>query len=126
MGAGQSDLYKGTYGDNIQNIPDALKGINKLPKDDSQLKHIFRKERGHLEDSPQNRQRIIDLVNDLKYYGGKDQRGLDWYYKKLDDGSQLWATTRNGIIQDGGLNNPPQLWDERTGLSHNIFGAKNE
>lgn len=25
MGAGQSDLYKGTYGDNVKNIPDALK-----------------------------------------------------------------------------------------------------
>ena len=25
MGAGQSDLYKGTYGDSIENIPDILK-----------------------------------------------------------------------------------------------------
>lgn len=44
MGAGQSDLYRGTYGDDIQNIPDVLKGNNKLPKDDSQLKHIFEKQ----------------------------------------------------------------------------------
>ena len=28
MGAGQSDLYKGTYGDNIGNIPSALTGIS--------------------------------------------------------------------------------------------------
>ena len=51
----------------------------------------------------------------------KDRRGLDWYYRILEDGSQLWVTTRNGIIQDGGLNNPLHLWDERIGLSYNIF-----
>lgn len=124
MGAGQSDLYRGTYGDDIQNIPDVLKGNNKLPKDDSQLKHIFRKARGHLEDSPQNRQKVLDLANDSKCFGGKDSRGLDWYYRILEDGSQLWVTTRNGIIQDGGLNNPPHMWDERTGLSYNIFGDR--
>ena len=28
MGAGQSDLYKGTYGDNIGNIPSKLSGIS--------------------------------------------------------------------------------------------------
>ena len=122
MGAGQSDLYKGTYGDKIQNIPDVLKGKNNLPKDDSQLKHIFRKARGHLEDSSQNRQKILDLANDSNCFGGKDRRGLDWYYRILKDGSRLWVTTRNGIIQDGGLNNPPHMWNERTGLSYNIFG----
>ena len=42
MGAGQSDLYKGTYGDNPDNIPDELKGKVKLPENDAQLKHIFR------------------------------------------------------------------------------------
>ena len=28
MGAGQSDLYKGTYGDSIGNIPSALSGVS--------------------------------------------------------------------------------------------------
>ena len=124
MGAGQSDLYKGTQGDKEENIPECLKGKIKLPPNDSQLKHIFRKARGHLEDSPQNRQKILELANDPKCYGGKDRRGLDWHYRILDDGSQLWVTTRNGIIQDGGVNNPPHSWDERTGLSYNIFGDR--
>ena len=124
MGAGQSDLYKGTYGDKEENIPECLKGKIKLPPNDSQLKHIFRKARGHLEDSPQNRQKILELANDPKCYGGKDRRGLDWHYRILDDGSQLWVTTRNGIIQDRGVNNPPHSWDERTGLSYNIFGDR--
>jgi hypothetical protein len=49
-------LYKGTYGDNPENIPDELKEKVKLPKDDSQIKHIFRSKQGHLEDTPENRE----------------------------------------------------------------------
>ena len=41
MDTGQSDLYKGTYGDTSSNIPDALKGKIKLLENDSQLKHIL-------------------------------------------------------------------------------------
>lgn len=121
MGAGQSDLYKGTYGDNPDNIPDALKGRNKLPENDSQLKHIFRKSRGHLEDSPGNRKALLELANDMKCHVGKDIRGNDWHVKELGDGSQLWVSVRDGIIQDGGLNRPPRPWDEMTGLSRNTF-----
>lgn len=121
MGAGQSDLYKGTYGDRPENIPDALKGKVRLPENDAQLKHIFRKSEGHLEDSPGNRQLLQDLANDMKHHAGKDIHGKDWHYKELEDGSQLWVSVRNGVIQDGGLNRPPRSWDEMTGLSRNIF-----
>ena len=55
MGAGQSDLYKGTYGDNPDNIPDEFKGSIKLPENDSQIKHIFEEREGHLPDTPENR-----------------------------------------------------------------------
>ena len=121
MGAGQSDLYDGTYGDTSDNIPDVLKGKVKLPQNDSQLKHIFRKANGHLEDTPDNRKALEELTNKIECYAGKDALGNDWYYKNLEDGSQLWASSRNGIIQDGGLNNPPHSWDEMTGFSRNIF-----
>ena len=47
MGAGQSDLYKGTYGDNPDNIPDELKGKINMPSNDAQLKHFMREEEGH-------------------------------------------------------------------------------
>lgn len=94
MGAGQSDLYKGTYGDDPDNIPDELKGKIRLPKGDSQLMHIFRKARGHLEDSPENRRLLVELANDEKYHAGKDSRGNDWHYKNLEDGTQLWASSR--------------------------------
>ena len=48
MGAGQSDLYKGTYGDNAKNIPEELQTRIKLPANDAQLKHILRNAEGHL------------------------------------------------------------------------------
>lgn len=58
MGAGQSDLYKGTWGDKIENVPDELKEKIKLPQNESQIKHIFREAPGHLPDTPENRKLI--------------------------------------------------------------------
>ena len=79
---------------------------------------------GHLEDSPENRQLLQDLANDMKHHVGKDIHGKDRHYKEFEDGSQLWVSVRNGVIQDGGLNRPPRFWDEMTGLSRNIFRRK--
>ena len=87
------------------------------------LKHIFRKTEGHLEDTPENRQLLQELANNVRCHVGKDIRGNDWCYKELDDGSQLWVTSRNGVIQEGGLNKPPRIWNERTGLNNDPFGG---
>ena len=121
MGTGQSDMYKGTYGDTPANIPDELKGKIKLPENEAQLKHIFRKAEGHLEDSPENRKLLLDLANNAGCHAGKDSRGNDWNCMDMDDGSQLWVSSRDGIIRNGGLNIPPHQWDEETGLSRNPF-----
>ena len=66
MGTGQSYLYKGTYGDTPENIPDALKEKIKFPDNDAQLKHIFRKARGHLEDTRKTASffRILPMMQD--------------------------------------------------------------
>ena len=47
----------------------------KLPENDSQLKHIFRKYDGYIIDTTGNRKRILDIVNDSKNYLYKDIRG---------------------------------------------------
>ena len=126
MGAGQSDLYKGTYGDNPDNIPDELKDKVKLPKNDSQLRHIFRDSPGHLLDTPENRKMLLDLANDTKYHIGKDfENGLDWHAKLNEDGSQMWVTTKNGILQNGGINNPPIDWNIETGFNYNPKTGEN-
>ena len=121
MGAGQSDLYDGTYGDNPDNVPDELKEKVKLPENDSQLKHIFRDSPGHLLDTSENRKMLLDLANDSKYHIGKDvSNNLDWNSKLINDGkSQLWVSTKNGVVQNGGVNTPPIKWDIETGFSYN-------
>lgn len=99
MGAGQSDLYKGTYGDNPDNIPDELKDKIKLPKDDAQIKHIFRNEEGHLPDTAENRKLFVELANNKSAHAGKDCRGNDWHIIINEDGSQTWVISRNGAFK---------------------------
>ena len=120
MGAGQSDLYKGTFGDTAENIPDALKGKIKMPRNDSQLKHIFRDEEGHLPNTPENRKMISDLANDVQYYVGKDCYGNDWHIRNNEDGTQDWVRHQNMVINEGGKNISPITWDPETGLYNNI------
>lgn len=119
MGAGQSDLYKGTYGDNPDNIPDELKGKVKFPKNESQIKHIMRDDEGHLPDTKSNRERLLNLANDVQCHIGKDNRGIEWNAKINKDGTQDWVSHRNSIIQDGGVNKIFREFDIETGLKHN-------
>ena len=119
MGAGQSDLYKGTYGDNPGNIPDELKDKVKLPKNESQLKHIFRNEEGHLKDTQENRKMLLDLANADKYHIGKDMYGNEWHIRINEDGSQDYTREMHQIINEGGKNRIPRPWDEMTGLNRN-------
>ena len=119
MGAGQSDLYKGTYGDKEENIPDYLKGKIKLPANDSQLKHIFEERDGHLPDTPENRKLLEELANDRDRYRGKDKYGNDWNIRLNDDGTQDWVRSQHQVINEGGSNKEPRPWDDETGLFRN-------
>ena len=119
MGAGQSDLYKGTYGDNSDNIPDALKGTVKLPEGDAQLKHIFGKRKGHLPDTKENRQMLMELANDMDFHKGRDKYGNDWHIRNNADGTQDWVRHMNQKINEGGRNESPLLWNNKTGLNRN-------
>ncbi len=119
MGAGQSDLYKGTYGDKEENIPDCLKGKIKLPPNDSQLKHIFEEREGHLLDTPENRKLLEELANNKDRYKGKDKYGNDWNIRLNDDGTQDWVRSQHQVINEGGRNLTPRPWDDETGLFRN-------
>ncbi len=89
----------------------------RLPSNDSQIKHIFRKKENHFPDTKENRSRLEHLANDESKYIGTDAKGVRWYVQNLPDGSQLWAAVREGIIQNGGLNPMRRSWDDRTGLN---------
>ena len=119
MGAGQSDLYKGTYGDKEDNIPNYLKGKVKLPTNDSQLKHIFDEREGHISDTPENRKMLKDLANDGRYYMDKDKYGNDWHVRMNADGSQDWTRSQHQVINEGGKNIIPKPWNKETGLYRN-------
>ena len=97
---------------------------NRLPQNPSQQKHIFADRRGHLSDTPRNRQIVMELINDPAAEVGTDGRGNTWYERIQEDGSQLWASVRNGVLQNAGKNEVSREWDERTGLSNNPFREK--
>jgi filamentous hemagglutinin len=90
---------------------------NSLPMNPSQLSHIFRDDDGHLTDTPQNQQTLLNLVNNPVNSLGTDQFGNQWFAETLPDGTQLWGSVRNGVIQNGGLNTIPRSFNPATGLS---------
>ena len=90
---------------------------NSLSKNDAQIKHIFRDKTGHISDTPSNRKLLEDVANKKENYMGTDKYGNDWYSHIQPDGSQVWAITRDGTIQNGGVNNPPKSWNTDTGYS---------
>jgi hypothetical protein len=81
----------------------------KWPNDTSQLRHIFSSRRGHVLDTPSNRRLIEQIVIDRNnLVGRKLSGGSELFAKLLDDGRQVWVEVRNGLIQDGGVNNIPR------------------
>lgn len=105
MGSGISGLYNGTNGSR-----------NYLPKNKSQLNHIFSVRPGHLKNTPKNKKTLTDLINDKLAYKGTDKNGCKWYIKIAKNGAQYWAKVHNGTLSDGGYNRSPKKWNNDTGL----------
>ena len=98
----------------------------KMPENESQIKHIMRDDKGHLEDTYNNRESLIKLTEDEKNYLGTDSYGKKWYAKQIGD-SQLWASVFNGIISDGGINKRPLVFIPGRGLKVNsLLRRKNK
>lgn len=91
-----------------------------FPKNESQIKHIMRDDKGHLVDNVANRALLISLSDDKNAYLGKDKRGNEWYAKMIGS-KQLWVVVRNGIIQNGGLNDSPVNFVTGEGLKVNYI-----
>lgn len=89
-----------------------------LPKNNSQMKHIFRNAEGHLPDTPENQSLLLDVANNENNYIGTDSYGNRWYVQNDSNGNQIWTRVRDGIINNGGINNPPRGWDSSTGLNN--------
>ncbi|UXA50836.1 hemagglutinin repeat-containing protein [Xanthomonas prunicola] len=99
------------------NPPPTDAGVVEFPSNDAQVKHIFRSKPGHLADSPESRELLIGVAQDSNNKLGVDAFGAQWFAKNQVDGTQVWVTVRNGIIQNAGVNKVPRTFDARTGLS---------
>lgn len=108
----------GSVGGNFGNTKGSTKRIS-LPSNDSQLNHIFRERKGHLTDTPEHRQLIVDTANNTKNYVGRDSYDNSWFEKIQSDGSQIWVKTRDSIISDAGKNDTPREFDPESGLNNN-------
>jgi hypothetical protein len=69
--------------------------------------HIFSGKSGKLADTTANRNLITDLTNNNKNFLGIDKYGKSWYARTLDDGTQLYGYTQNGIVKGAGINSKP-------------------
>lgn len=119
MGAGFHGGFGNTHGSKKEDNQADQK--QHLPKDESQLKHIFKDKPGHLKDTPKNRKMLVELANNKRKYVGKDKYGNSWNVETMDSGVQNWVRYRNGTINEGGQNQTPRKWDNETGLNNNPF-----
>ena len=90
--------------------------VVKFPSNSSQTKHIFGNRPGHLPDTPANRNLILRTANSQSAFLGVDRFGNKVFSNIMRDGSQVWVYTRNGIIQNAGLNSAGAAWKWQTGF----------
>lgn len=95
--------------------------IIKLPEQEAQLAHIFEDREGHIPRTSENMKLLVDLANSWENYRGTDAFGNAWHIKSRDDNSQVWVRSRNGVINEGGINKKPRTWDKDSGLNDNPF-----
>lgn len=77
---------------------------------DKNLDHIFRNAPGHfLEASIENQKKLIKNASFFKNYAGKDVYGNHWHAPIIEDGMEIWTSSRAGFIRNGGVNYPPKL-----------------
>lgn len=88
-----------------------------LPRGGAQLQHIFRNAPGHLSNSATNQQLLLRVVNNPKNALGTDRFGNVWSALLRQDGTQILVQSRNGVIQNGGVNQVPRVFNPTTGLS---------
>lgn len=88
-----------------------------IPNNPSIIHHIFRNEEGHLPNTAENQALVERICNDPKCYLGTDKHGNIWFGQVQKDGRQVWGSTRNGEIRNGGVNNFAHKYNPETGLS---------
>jgi len=105
----QKDDTSGKEGD-LSNVDVTFREDNRT--------HIFDDRPGHLIDTPENREKIINLVKNPENFVTKDRHGKLWFGKILPNGTQLWAHVVKGVVTNCGLNATPLESDPAYGYSN--------
>lgn len=83
----------------------------------TRIDHIFRDAEGHLADTLDNRQLLIDIASNADNYLGTDKRyGNHWFAGLQSNSSQVWVKVRGYEIINGGINSTAKAWNPDTGL----------
>ena len=73
--------------------------------DERRIPHIFREANDNFrEDTPANRQALIEVASNPANFVGSDRFGSAWFAEVRADGSQVWAQVHEGMIVNGGVN----------------------
>lgn len=88
-----------------------------FPTNESQVRHIFRDSVGHLPDTAASRELLQDVTTDRGAQLGTDRFGNTWFHRIREDGTQVWVQVRDGVIQNGGVNQTPRPFNPQSGLS---------
>jgi len=88
-----------------------------FPTGESELRHIFRQAEGHIADTPENRNLLLSVANDVSARLESDQFGNDWAARVLPDGQQAWVRIRADTTINGGINAAPRNFNPKTGLN---------
>ncbi len=88
-----------------------------LPTRESELRHIFCDRSGHVEDTPENRELLVELANDVTARLESDQYGNTWAARRWPDGRQAWVWFRGEKIVNGGINATARAFNPKTGLN---------
>lgn len=70
-----------------------------------------------ISDTPADRWLVLSVADDGAATPGKDKFGNTWMTRINPDGTQTWVQSRNNIIINGGVDQTPRVFNQRTGLS---------
>lgn len=97
----------------VDGVLNAAKGVRNVIPEGKLANHLF-KGANKLADTPANRALIQKISNGKPL--GVDQYGKSWFAKILDNGTQIYTYTRNGVVKGAGTNQTPVDIIARYGL----------
>lgn len=97
-----------------------VKGVataDRVVIDEGRIDHMFRDDRGHLPDTPANRELLLRVANDPAAINGVDKFGVRWSSSTQSEGTQVWVRVSKGVVVNGGVNKNPLPYHQDYGFA---------